>query len=95
MSNWSKHSWRIERTQRSTKALALGARNDLLDAIVNETLTPQFNTPTLMFHDTTDPLAPTDDSRTAAKAWKSAHLIETEGLGHQGALQSDAIHDKS
>jgi hypothetical protein len=47
-----------------------------------------------MFHDTTDRLTPIEDSRAIAKAWPSAHLIETEGLGHRGALQSAAIHEQ-
>jgi pimeloyl-ACP methyl ester carboxylesterase len=67
---------------------------DLLDAIVNEILAPQINIPALMFHDTTDNLTPIDDSRAIAKAWKSAQLIETEGLGHRGALQSGAIYEQ-
>jgi pimeloyl-ACP methyl ester carboxylesterase len=45
-----------------------------------------------MFHDTTDKLTPIEDSRAIAKAWKSARLVETQGLGHRGALQSQEIH---
>jgi pimeloyl-ACP methyl ester carboxylesterase len=67
---------------------------DLLDAIVNEILAPQINIPALMFHDTTDNLTPIDDSRAIAKAWTSAQLIETAGLGHRGALQSGAIYEQ-
>ena len=47
-----------------------------------------------MFHDITDNVTPIEDSRAIAKAWKSAKLIETEGLGHRGALQSAAIHEQ-
>ncbi|PWB73702.1 MAG: hypothetical protein C3F07_09020 [Anaerolineales bacterium] len=67
---------------------------DTLDAIVNETLTPQINVPALMFHDTTDNVTPLDDSRAIAKVWKAAHLIETSGLGHRGALQSKEVHER-
>jgi pimeloyl-ACP methyl ester carboxylesterase len=67
---------------------------DVVDGIVNETLTPQINIPALMFHDTADKVTPIDDSRAIAKVWKSAKLIETEGLGHRGALRSTAIHEQ-
>ncbi len=67
---------------------------DVLDAIVNETLTPQINVPALMFHDVVDNVTPIEDSRTIVKAWNSARLIETNGLGHRGALQSKEIHEE-
>jgi len=67
---------------------------DVLDAIVNETLTPQINIPALMFHDVADNVTPIDDSRAIANVWHSAQLIETEGLGHRGALQSKEIHER-
>lgn len=66
---------------------------DMLDAIVNETMVPHIDIPTLMFHDKTDNVTPVDDSRAIANAWKSAQLIETSGLGHRGALQSKEIHE--
>ena len=66
----------------------------VLDAIVNATLTPQINIPALMFHDTADNVTPIDDSRAIANAWRSAQLIETTGLGHRGALQSQEIHEQ-
>jgi pimeloyl-ACP methyl ester carboxylesterase len=65
---------------------------DVLDAITNETLAPKIDIPALMFHDVTDNVTPITDSRAVAQVWKSAKLIETEGLGHRGALQSDEIH---
>src|SRR6266540_546947 len=65
---------------------------DVLDSIATEILAPQINIPALMFHDVTDNVTPIEDSRAVAKVWKSAQLIETEGLGHRGALQSEAIH---
>ena len=67
---------------------------DVLDAINNELLAPQINIPALMFHDTADNVTPIEDSRAIARVWKSAQFIETEGLGHRGALQSAAIHEQ-
>jgi pimeloyl-ACP methyl ester carboxylesterase len=67
---------------------------DVLDAIVNETMTPRINIPALMFHDTADNVTPIEDSRTIARAWKNAQLIETSGLGHRGALQSKEVHER-
>jgi pimeloyl-ACP methyl ester carboxylesterase len=67
---------------------------DVLESIVNEILTPQINIPALMFHDIGDNVTPVEDSRTIAQAWKQARLIETEGLGHRGALQSNSIQEQ-
>ena len=66
----------------------------VLDAITNESLTPRIPIPALMFHDRADNVTPVEDSRTIARVWKSAHLIETEGLGHRGALQSRSVHEQ-
>jgi pimeloyl-ACP methyl ester carboxylesterase len=66
----------------------------VLDAIVNETMTPRINIPALMFHDVADNVTPVEDSRAIANAWSSAQLIETNGLGHRGALQSKEIHEQ-
>lgn len=66
----------------------------VLDAIVNEKLTPQIHIPALMFHDVADNVTPVEDSRAIAQVWKYAQLIETEGLGHRGALQSKSIHEQ-
>ncbi|MEW5941527.1 MAG: alpha/beta fold hydrolase, partial [Chloroflexota bacterium] len=57
---------------------------DTLDAIANETLTPQINVPALMFHDAADNVTPVEDSRAIARVWKNARYIETTGLGHRG-----------
>jgi len=67
---------------------------DVLDEIVNETLTPQINIPALMFHDVVDNVTPVEDSRAIARVWKNAKYIETNGLGHRGALQSKEIHEQ-
>lgn len=68
--------------------------NGVLDSIVNETLTQQINIPALMFHDESDNVTPVEDSRAIAKAWKNAQYVETDGLGHRGALQSKEIHEQ-
>lgn len=68
--------------------------HDVLDAIINETLTPQIDIPALLFHDKTDNVTPVEDSRAIAKVWRSAQLVETSGLGHRGALQSEEIHER-
>lgn len=65
---------------------------DVLDAIWNEKMTQEINIPTLMFHDKADNVTPVEDSRAIERAWKRARLIETEGLGHRGALQSVDVH---
>jgi pimeloyl-ACP methyl ester carboxylesterase len=67
---------------------------DVLDAIHNEKLTPQIHIPALMFHDVADNVTPIEDSRAIVRVWEYAKLIETEGLGHRGALQSKSIHEQ-
>ncbi|HSJ89775.1 MAG TPA: alpha/beta hydrolase [Anaerolineales bacterium] len=66
----------------------------VLEAITNESLTPQIQIPALMFHDAMDNVTPVEDSRAIARVWKHARYIETEGLGHRGALQSKSIHEQ-
>lgn len=68
--------------------------NGVLDAIVNEEMTQKINVPALMFHDVTDTVTPIEDSRAIARAWKNAHFVETDGMGHRGALQSTEIHEQ-
>lgn len=63
-----------------------------LESIANEALVPQIDIPALMFHDVADNVTPVEDSRAIARVWKEAHLIETEGFGHRGALQAAEIH---
>lgn len=77
-----------------TAAISENFGKDVLDAIVNETLVPQINIPALMFHDTADNVTPVEDSRAIARVWKSAQFVETDGLGHRGALQSNEIHEQ-
>jgi pimeloyl-ACP methyl ester carboxylesterase len=63
-----------------------------LESIVNEELVQHIPVPALMFHDSADNVTPVEDSRAIARAWKTARLIETDGLGHRGALQSESVH---
>ena len=67
---------------------------EVLESITNERLIPQIHIPALMFHDALDNVTPVEDSRTIARVWKSARYIETQGLGHRGALQSKSIHEQ-
>jgi pimeloyl-ACP methyl ester carboxylesterase len=67
---------------------------DVLDAIWNEKMTQNIDVPALMFHDKADNVTPIEDSRAIARVWKSARLIETNGLGHRGALQSADVHSQ-
>jgi pimeloyl-ACP methyl ester carboxylesterase len=67
---------------------------EVLESIVNEELTPRIHIPALMFHDVADNVTPVEDSRAIARVWKEARFIETEGLGHRGALQSKPIHEQ-
>ena len=67
---------------------------EVLDAIVNEQLVKQISIPALMFHDKSDNVTPVEDSRAIARAWDSARYLETDGLGHRGALQSQEMHQQ-
>jgi pimeloyl-ACP methyl ester carboxylesterase len=67
---------------------------DVLEAIINENLVQQIHIPALMFHDRTDNVTPVEDSRAIANAWSEAQYIETNGLGHRGALQSIEVHEQ-
>jgi pimeloyl-ACP methyl ester carboxylesterase len=66
----------------------------VLEAITNESLAPRIYIPALMFHDRDDNVTPVEDSRAIARVWKQAQFIETEGLGHRGALQSKQIYER-
>lgn len=66
----------------------------VLDAIVNEDFVRQIKIPALMFHDRSDNVTPVEDSRAIANAWSEAQYIETNGLGHRGALQSKDVHEQ-
>ena len=63
-----------------------------LDAIVNEEMVKRIHIPALMFHDRSDNVTPVEDSRAIANAWSGVQYVETNGLGHRGALQSADVH---
>ena len=65
-----------------------------LEAIVNERMVQQIQIPALMFHDVTDNVTPVEDSRAIARVWENARFVETDGLGHRGALQSGEVHEQ-
>jgi pimeloyl-ACP methyl ester carboxylesterase len=65
-----------------------------LESITNELLTPRIHIPALMFHDVADNVTPVEDSRSIAQVWNHARYIETQGLGHRGALQSKSIQEQ-
>lgn len=67
----------------------------VLDEIVNEELVKKINIPALVFHDRSDEVTPVADSRAIANAWTRAQYIETNGLGHRGALQSADVHEQT
>ena len=66
----------------------------VLDAIVNENFVKRIHIPALMFHDRSDNVTPVEDSRAIAAIWNEAQYVETNGLGHRGALQSAEVHEK-
>lgn len=68
--------------------------DDVLDEIVNEDLVKNIRIPALMFHDRSDNVTPVEDSRAIANAWREAQYVETNGLGHRGALQSAEVHEQ-
>jgi hypothetical protein len=65
-----------------------------LESITIEALAPRTDIPASMFHDTADNATPVEDSHLIAQVWRQAQLIETEGLGHRGALQSKSIYEQ-
>lgn len=66
----------------------------VLEEIVNEELVKKINIPALVFHDRSDEVTPVEDSRAIANTWTHAQYIESNGLGHRGALQSSDVHEK-
>ncbi|MBX3036463.1 MAG: alpha/beta hydrolase [Anaerolineales bacterium] len=66
----------------------------VLEEIFNEELVKKINIPALVFHDRSDEVTPVEDSRAIANTWAHAQYIESNGLGHRGALQSSDVHEK-
>lgn len=52
---------------------------------------PKFSTPALIFHDREDERTPYISGVAVARAWKSAKLVTTHGLGHRGALKDAGV----
>jgi pimeloyl-ACP methyl ester carboxylesterase len=48
---------------------------------------PKISTPALIFHDREDETTPYISGVGVARAWPSAKLVTTHGLGHRGALK--------
>lgn len=67
---------------------------DVLEEVANENFVKQIHIPALMFHDRADNVTPVEDSRAIANAWDESQYIETNGLGHRGALQSAEVHEQ-
>ena len=67
----------------------------LLASINHEALAPRLDIPTLMFHDEHDPVTPVEDSLAIARAWPTAELTITTGLGHRNALRDEKIIQKA
>jgi len=67
---------------------------EAMNSIHNELMVQKMDIPALMYHDVDDATTPVNDSREIAKAWKTVKYIETNGLGHRGALQSKEIHEQ-
>jgi pimeloyl-ACP methyl ester carboxylesterase len=64
---------------------------ELLASINHETLISSLSVPALMFHDEHDPVTPVEDSLAIARAWPTARLIVTQGLGHRDALRTEEV----
>lgn len=47
--------------------------------------------PGLVIHDRDDARVPYAQGRAIARAWPNARFVTTEGMGHKGALSSDAV----
>ncbi|KAA3646284.1 MAG: alpha/beta hydrolase [Chloroflexi bacterium] len=52
---------------------------------------PKFDIPALLFHDRKDEITPYISSVAIARAWPSAKLISTDGLGHRRILQDEEV----
>ena len=52
---------------------------------------PKFNIPALIFHDRDDETTPYISGVGVARAWPSARLVTTHGLGHRGALKDPDV----
>lgn len=66
----------------------LGTRMEDMQATV---LAPSMRMPLLVVHDRDDKEVPVHVGESVARAWPGAHLIITEGLGHQRILRAETV----
>jgi pimeloyl-ACP methyl ester carboxylesterase len=52
---------------------------------------PTFDIPALIIHDRNDEVTPYISGAAVARAWKSAKLVTTRGLGHRGVLKDPEV----
>jgi len=52
---------------------------------------PQFDIPALLLHDRNDEITPFISSVAIARAWSSAKLVSTQGLGHRRILRDQGV----
>lgn len=58
-----------------------------------DALAPRIATPALIVHDQDDLEIPFDEGAAIARAWPSAELLSTRGLGHRKVLRDPAVID--
>jgi pimeloyl-ACP methyl ester carboxylesterase len=64
---------------------------DIWDEMQMVHSTGALDLPVLLIHDPADRQAPIEPVRTVAARWRSARLIEVEGLGHNRILSSPEV----
>lgn len=64
---------------------------DVWDRTALDRVLPKFSIPALIFHDRDDERTPYLSGVAVARAWKSARLITTHGLGHRGLLKDPEV----
>jgi pimeloyl-ACP methyl ester carboxylesterase len=52
---------------------------------------PKFDTPALVIHDRDDETTPYVSGAAVARAWRSAKMVTTRGLGHRGVLKDEGV----
>jgi pimeloyl-ACP methyl ester carboxylesterase len=66
-------------------------RSDVWSRTELDTVLPKFDIPALIFHDRNDEVTPYISGAAVARAWKSAKLVTTRGLGHRGPLKDPEV----
>jgi len=64
---------------------------DIWERTAVDKLVADIQLPALMFHDKKDPVTPYLSSAAIARAWPSADLVTTEGLGHRRILWDESV----